>query len=196
MTTSDAVRAWKCSAAHTEWMPEATDVSAFDPSTPLKERSIDVLELGRKWNWLHSAITPPLRDRGARHLYQPDESTIIFPDVQSFTQGMQDSKSVICVPGSITHPGKYGGFVALTQRYLETMAAGAIPVGVCPPDLRDLMGYNPVVEIDRTRPLMAFDHILDNLSTFAEVRERNRVAVELKADWSVRIEELRYACTA
>jgi len=52
-----------------------------------------------------------------------------------------------------------------------------------------------VVEIDRTRPSMAFDHILDNLSTFSEVRERNRMAVEQRADWLVRIEELRNACT-
>lgn len=194
MTSSDAVRAWKSPAAQAEWMPEATEVSAFDPSTPLMERGIDVLELGRKWNWLHAAITVPLRERGASHLYQPDDSTLIFSTAERFIQGMQDSKSVICVPGSITHPERYGQFVALTQRYLETMAAGAIPVGVCPPDLRELMGYNPVVEIDRTRPLRAIDQILDNLGSFSDFREGNRRVLEQKADWSVRIEQLRYAC--
>lgn len=196
MTTSASVRAWQSLTAHTEWVPEATDVSAFDPSTPLAERGIDVLELGRKWNWLHAAITSPLRDRGARHLYQPDDKTIIFPNTEHFIRGMQDSKSVICIPGSITHPEKYGNFSALTQRYLETMAAGAIPVGTCPPDLRDLIGYNPVVEIDWGRPMKAFEQILNNLSTFIEVTERNRIAVEQKADWGVRIEQLRRACTA
>lgn len=195
MTTSDAVRAWKNLAFHSEWMPEATDVSAFDPSTPLDERGIDVLELGRKWHWLHTAITAPLSDRGARHLYQPDETTIIFPSPKAFIEGMQNSKCVICVPGSITHPTRYGKFVALTQRYLETMAAGAIPVGVCPPDLQALMGYNPVVEIDRVRPLTAFDHILGNPNAFSEVTERNRMMVEQKADWAVRIQEIRHACT-
>jgi hypothetical protein len=194
MTNSDAVRAWNSPTGLTEWMPEATDVSAFDPSTPLTERSIDVLELGRKWNWLHAEITVPLHDRGARHLYQSDETSIIFPTVESFVHGMQNSKCVICVPGSITHPEIYGQFVALTQRYLETMAAGAVPVGVCPPDLRKLMGYNPVVEVERARPLMAFDHILNNLSAFSDARERNRIAVEQAADWRVRVEELRHAC--
>jgi len=195
MTTSDAVRAWKSPAVNTELMPDATDVSAFNPSTPLAERSIDVLELGRKWNWLHTAITVPLHDRGARHHYQTDDTTIVFPDAERFVQGMQDSKCVVCVPGSITHPAKFGQIAALTPRYLETMAAGAIPVGICPPDLQELMGYSPVVEIDRSRPLVAFEHILDNPSTFAELKERNRLSVEKKADWRVRIEELRDACT-
>jgi hypothetical protein len=152
--------------------------------------------LGRKWNWLHSEITVPLRERGARHLYQPDDTTIVFPDSESFMQGMQNSKSVVCVPGSITHPERYGQFGALTPRYLETMAAGAIPVGVCPPDLQELMGYNPVVEIDRASPMMTIDNILDNLGPFSETKDRNRLTVEQNADWSVRIEQLRHACDA
>lgn len=196
MTTTDAARVFKSSAVHTEWMPDATDVSGFVPSTPLTDRTIDVLELGRKWNWLHTAITVPLQERGARHLYQPDETTIIFPNSESFTQGMQDSKCVVCVPGSITHPEKFGQFGALTPRYLETMAAGAIPVGVCPPDLREMLGYNPVVEIDRAHPMMTFDNLLNNLGPFSEVKERNRLAVEQNADWSVRIEQLRQACNS
>lgn len=195
MTTSDAVRAWKSPAVLTQWMAEATDVSDFDSTTPLTERGIDVLELGRKWTWLHDAITGPLQDREARHLYQPDETTIIFPTVEGFVQGMQNSKCAICVPGSITHPAKYGQFVALTHRYLETMAAGAVPVGVCPPDLQELVGYNPVVNIDLARPLTAFESILVNPGAFSELKERNRIAVERCGDWRVRIEELRYACT-
>jgi hypothetical protein len=194
MTTSDAVRAWQSPAFHVEWMPDATDVSAFDPSKPLEDRSIDVLELGRKWNWLHTAITGPLKDRGARHLYQADETTVIFDNTKCFIEGMQDSKSVVCVPGSVTHPEKFGPAAVLTPRYLETMAAGAIPVGVCPPDLEEVMGYNPVIEIDRGRPLLAFENILDDPSAFSEVKERNRMVLEQKADWRVRIEELRYAC--
>lgn len=196
MTSSDAVRAWNGPELQAEWMPEATDVSIFDASRPLTDRSIDVLELGRKWKWLHTTIMDPLKNRGARHLYQPDESTIIFPTAESFIYGMQDSKSVVCVPGSITHPEKYGNFVTLTQRYLETMAAGAIPVGVCPTELRDLMGYNPVFEVDITNPFTTFDYLLKNISTFSELKECNRATVEQKADWRVRIEELRYACTA
>lgn len=196
MTASDAARAWKNQIFPVEWMAEATDVSMFDPSTPLIERRIDVLELGRKWNWLHDSITDPLDKRGAHHLYQPDDTTIIFPTTERFIQGMEDSKCVVCVPGSITHPERYGRYVALTQRYLETMAAGAIPVGVCPPDLRKLMGYNPVVELNQTHPLVTLEHVLDNLGMYSEVTERNRIAVERNADWRVRIEELRYACNA
>lgn len=194
MTTSDAVRASRRSKIHAEWMAEATDVSMFNPTTPLAERHIDVLELGRKWNWLHEAITEPLERRGAHHLYQPDETRIIFPSIEDFIRGMEGSKCVVCVPGSVTHPEKYGHYVALTQRYLETMAAGAIPVGVCPPDLLELMDYNPVLEINRNHPLVTFEHVLDNLNLFSEFTERNRLAVECKADWRVRIEELRYAC--
>ena len=194
MTSSDAVREWNGREVQAEWMPEATDVSTFDAARSLTERSIDVLELGRKWKWLHTVIKDPLKNRGARHLYQPDESTIIFPSTESFIHGIQDSKCVICVPGSITHPEKYGNFVALTQRYLETMAAGAIPVGVCPTELRDLMGYNPVIEVDTTSPLTTFDYLLKNISTFSELKENNRIAVEQMADWRVRIEELRNAC--
>ena len=74
------------------------------------------------------------------------------------------------------------------------MAAGAIPVGVCPTELRDLMGYNPVIEVDTTSPLTTFDYLLKNISTFSELKENNRIAVEQMADWRVRIEELRNAC--
>jgi hypothetical protein len=195
MTTSSAVHAWGIPGAYMEWMPDATDVSAFDPSTPLTERSIDVLELGRRWGWLHDAITVPLSARGARHLYQPDDHTVVFPTAEGFTLGIQDSKCVVCVPGSVTHPEKCGEFSALTPRYLETMAAGAIPVGLCPPDLREVMGYNPVVEVDRDSPVEVFNRILDDPGVFLDASERNRIAVEQRADWRVRIEELRNACT-
>lgn len=194
MTTTDAVRTWTSPALPTEWMPDATDVSAFDPSKPLDERSNDVLELGRKWNWLHAEITGPLENRRARHLYQPDETSLVFDTTESFIRGMEDSKCVVCVPGSITHPERFGPSPVLTPRYLETMAAGAIPVGVCPPDLRKIMGYNPVVEVDPTDPLSAFEQILDDPSAFSELKERNRTTLENRADWRVRIEELRDAC--
>ena len=129
------------------WLPESVDPAAHQSDVPLVDRSIDVLELGRKHDAFHDRLTPILLDAHMSHLYEKVKGEIIFPTHSDLVSGLANSRVSICFPQSITNPERSGKVETATLRYFESMASKCLLLGKCPLELQDLFGYNPVVEV-------------------------------------------------
>lgn len=157
------------------WMPEACDAAEYLPGKPLAERSIQVLELGRKHKPFHDAVVGPLAAAGVRHIFAADGSrTPIFPDQPSLHRGLGDAAVSICFPKTVTHPDAAGGLETATLRYFESIASGCLLVGHCPAELQELFGFNPVIPADPADPAGHILSILRSIDLYQPFVDRAR----------------------
>ena len=173
-------------AMQSVWMPEAVDPEDYDCSKQLAERVIDVLELGRREEAVHQAITPRLRESRRVHLYEQQKGQIIFPTRETLVAGLSDSKISVCFPSSMTHPERSGDLETVTYRYFEAMASGCLIWGKCPQELLDLFGYNPVIEADGKDPYGQLDGILQDPGKYQDLVDRNYGRLLEAGTWRVR----------
>ena len=155
------------------WLPEAVDPKAYNNSRSLEGRSIDVLELGRRNDLFHQAISQHLKENHRVHLYEKEKGQIIFPTREAMVNGLSDSKISVCFPSSMTHPERSGDVETVTYRYFEAMASGCLVLGKCPQELLDLFGYNPVIEADQEDPYGQIDEILSAPGRYQDLVYRN-----------------------
>lgn len=174
----------------TVWLPEAVDPAQYDGSKPIAARSIDVLEFGRRYEPYHDAIAGRCVEKKYLHRFEQTPGEVIFPTRRDFLAALGDSKIAVCFPSSLTHPKRSGDVETMTLRYVESIAARCILVGRCPAEMRDLFGYNPVVEADMNDPAGQLDAILARPSAYEELIERNYRRLLEVATWDVRVDEL------
>ncbi len=172
------------------WAPEGIDPTDFTPHKPLRDRTIDVLELGRKNDSYHAAIRDLSSRRPYVHLFEKERGAIVFASRAKLVAGLADSKLSICFPSSITHPGRSGNVETLTQRYLESIASGCILLGRCPVELRDLFGFDPVIAVDEGDPLGQIEHILANIDNYTELTDRALFRLHEVATLEVRTQRM------
>ncbi len=172
------------------WLPEATDPNDYDGSRPLADRGIDVLELGRKNDRYHSIIAARLARNGQCHLFEHVKGQIIFPDRHALVSGLGNSKISICFPCSQTHPARSGQIETVTHRYFESMASKCVILGHCPAELRDLFGYNPVIEIESGNETEQIDSILANISEYEYMVEQNYDRLLEVGTWEARVQTI------
>jgi hypothetical protein len=178
------------------WLPEATDPHAYDPSKPLAERTIDVLELGRRHEPVHAKIVGPLARGDETHKYQLAEGEIVFPSREALVTGLGDTKLSILFPSSLTHPSRSGDVETVTHKYFESIASGCIPLGRCPTELEDLFGYDPVVPLDESDPVAHIRALLGDLDAHRCLVERNRARLLEVGTWDARAQTLLSALQA
>jgi hypothetical protein len=169
------------------WQPEAVEPSLYRGNKPLAERSIDVLELGRRWDEYHDRIVGPLAAGGRSHKFQSAPGRIIFPTFAEMVGGFADAKISVCFPSSLTHPARSGHVETVTHRYFESMASRCIIVGRAPAELVDLFGYDPVVAADLDDPVGQLEDILREPAAHAARVERNHSRMLEVGTWEVRI---------
>jgi hypothetical protein len=172
------------------WLPEAVEASAYDGAKPLEQRTIDVLELGRRSDTYHDKIVAPLARSGRVHRFQSAPGVVIFPTADQLVRGLGDTKVSVCFPSSMTHPQRSGNVETVTHRYFESMASGCIIVGHAPSELVDLFGYNPVIEADMNDPVAQLDAILREPAAHAAVVDRNRQRLMEVGTWDARVRTL------
>lgn len=137
----------------TVWMPEACVPGEYSPGRALAERSIHVLEIGRKHRPFHGAVAGPLGAAGHRHVFAEDgTNTPVYPDQASLHAALGDSVISVCFPRSVTHPEQAGGLETVTLRYFESIASRCIVLGRCPAELEALFGFDPVIGVDEADP--------------------------------------------
>jgi hypothetical protein len=123
---------------------EGIDTSKYIEGKNLNERSIDLLEFGRRNKKVFDVNLP----QNYTHLYSKNGEHL-FKTEQDLMNGLADSKITICYPRCDTQPQKAGDIETLTQRYWEAMLSQIVIVGRAPKELIDLIGYNPVIEIGK-----------------------------------------------
>lgn len=173
-----------------EWLPEACDPFEYSPSRPWQERDIDVLELGRKYDHFHNKIREPLVKANRLHLFERVKGQIIFPDKDGLIDGYARSKISICFPSSQTHPGRSGSVETVTFRYFQSMASKCVILGHAPQELKELFGYNPVVEVDEGREFEQIESLLSSPEPSCELVESNYRRLMEVGTWKARVDQI------
>lgn len=165
---------------------EGIDTSKYNEGKNLNERSIDLLEFGRRNKKVFDVNLPP----NYTHLYSKNGEHI-FKTEQDLVNGLADSKITVCYPRCDTQPDKAGDIETLTQRYWEAMLSRIVIVGRAPKELTDLIGYNPVIEIGKDNQQNRIIEILDNIDNYQSIVDKNRrTAIDL-GGWDLRIKEIQ-----
>lgn len=177
-------------AMRSVWLPEAVDPAEYRSSLPLVDRGIDVLELGRKYDRFHDAIAPTLATAGRSHLFERRPGERIFATRLALSEGLGSSRISVCFPRSVTHAEHTGGLETVTHRYFESMASGCILLGRCPDELKDLFGYNPVIEVQDGDESRQIERILADVAAFQPHVDANLQRLFEVGTWDHRVRQV------
>ena len=181
--------------------PEAVDISSYTHGKRLKERSIDVLEFGRSSNLNVNLRSATQGDASlAKNLnYNPSRSfryvctkvngKFVFTNEQLY-EAMGDARITITLPRSCTEPELAGDIETLTQRYWECMLSRMVMLGHAPQELIDLIGYNPVIEIDKEHVKEQILDILAHIEDYQALVNKNRETALRIGSWDIRMKQV------
>lgn len=167
------------------YCPEAVDTSNYHEGKPLKDRSIDVLEFGRGSN----VNVNENGNKRLNYVCTKVDGKFIY-DNDQLRAAMGDAKVTIALPRSMTQPEIAGDIETLTQRYWENMLSRMVMVGHAPKELVNLIGYNPVIELDRDHVKEQILEILEHIDDYQELVDRNREMALSIGDWTMRMKEV------
>lgn len=171
------------------WLPEAADPMEYTADIPLNERNVDVLELGRRSERFHDAVTLPLEEKGYLHLYVKGRARM-FPTRDQLMETWQQTKISICFPKSYTDHEKSGGVETVTFRYFESIASKCLLLGRCPRELKELFGYNPLIEVDDNDFSGQILMLLSEIDNYQELIEKNYNRMLEVGTWNSRVETM------
>ena len=169
------------------YCPEAVDSSCYKQGKFLKERRIDLLEFGRG-----SGIDFNENQNGNKkfqYVCTKVNGKFTYTNKQLY-EAMGDAKVTIALPRSITQPEVAGDIETLTQRYWECMLSRMVMVGQAPKELTELIGYNPVIEIDKEHFTEQILNILTYIDDYQKLVDKNHEVALRYGDWSVRMREI------
>lgn len=164
---------------------EGIDTSKYSEGKPLKERSIDLLEFGRRNKIVFDVNLP----KNYTHLYSKNGEHL-FKTEQDLVNGLADSKITICYPRCDTQPQKAGDIETLTQRYWEAMLSRIVIVGRAPKELIDLIGYNPVIEIGKENQTERIIDIINHINNYQSLVDRNNDTAKNMGSWDIRVKQI------
>lgn len=165
---------------------EGINPNVYTGGKELLDRTIDLIEFGRKTNHICEIKLPSHRV----HVYSKNGEKL-FASNTDFYQALGNSKITLAFPRSITHPEIAGNIETLTQRYWENMLSRIIMVGKAPKELINLIGYNPVINIDPTNPSEQIVGILNEISSYQSLVNKNRETALKMASWTTRMLEIQ-----
>ena len=164
---------------------EGIDVETYSEGKLLKDREIDFLEYGRE---IDHIVKYSIADK-IRYVRGKKEGKPIFSQ-QELIENLANSKVVAAYTKKWTNPEQAGDIDTLTQRYWECMLSGCIMIGHVPQELVDLIGYNPVIEIDRENPDGQLQDILSNIADYQNLADRNRDSAIKYGDWKYSMQKV------
>ena len=156
---------------------EGIDVETYSAGKRLKDREIDFLEYGRNIDRVVK-----YRFHGLNVLRGQKNGKNLLTSEQ-LLKDLQNSKVVAAYTKKWTNPEQAGDIDTLTQRYWECMLSGCLMIGHAPQELVDLIGYSPVIEIDRNYPDDQLTSVLSNIADYQKLTDRNRNSAIKYGDW-------------
>mgnify|MGYP006958185707 CR=1 FL=1 len=164
---------------------EGIDTNLYAKGKELVERKVDILNFGRP----NSNILLPAITKKWKCIYTIDKGKRVFTS-SVFRSVLEDTRLTIALPRSMTQPEMAGDIETLTQRYWENMLSRIVMVGHAPKELTDLIGYNPVIEIDMTHSSEQFTDILQHITDYQPLVDKNRETALRLSDWTMRMKEV------
>lgn len=179
------------------YIPEGIDISDYSKGESLQDRIGELYELGRQHPLYHKTVIS-LIEKGEIINYFGNEYDdggrllkLAFPTASDLLHTINKIKIVVCFPQCDTHPQRVGNIETLTQRYWECMLSGNLIIGRAPSELIELIGYNPVIDVDWDAPEEQLKNILKNINEYQTLVDKNH-AVALKwASWDNRINDIK-----
>ena len=167
-------------------VPEGIDISPYSEGKPLRERSIDLVEFGRSNS---KVLSKGFSGQNIVHKCSKNGEWV-FPTNKELYEGLADSKVSLTFPRCDTHPEKAGNIETLTQRYWECMLSRVVMVGRAPFELVNLIGYDPVLEVEgRSAEDIVLD-VVKHPDTYQDLVDRNRDAALKYAGWDNRMKTI------
>lgn len=162
--------------------PEAIETHKYKAGKPLKDRNIDYLEFGRCCTVIDSAkLASSIKVLSSRNEHGA------LATREQLIDALSDSKITIALTRQDNQPDIAQGIDTLTQRYWECMLSGVVIVGRAPQELIDLIGYDPVIPLDKENPSKQFTEILNHIEDYQELVDTNRRSALEFGDWKGRI---------
>lgn len=169
------------------YCPEAVDTSLYIKGGLLKDRKTDLLEFGRGSNM--NGNDNVNGNKTINHVRTKVNGKFTYTNEQLY-EAMGDAKITIALPRSMTQPKIAGNIETLTQRYWECMLSRMVMVGHAPKELVDLIGYNPVIELNREHSDEQIHDILSHIEDYQELVDKNREMALQKGDWTQRMKDV------
>lgn len=164
---------------------EGVDINLYSKGKDLEERTIDILEVGRKKANFFNTPLPS----GIYHVKTGNFDRTFKTD-EEFRAAMADTKVTINVPRCDVDKRVAGDVETLTQRYWECMLSRVVMVGRAPKELTSLIGYNPVIEWDGHDATHLVIDILNHIKDYQEIVDKNYETATKQASWSIRIQQI------
>ena len=157
----------------------------FDGGEELEKREIHLFEMGSL-------------KRGYFRKKHPEKYKILHNRPKGWSNNgqedlrkmLQNSRLTVIFPRSITEPETAQGIETLTQRYWECMLSRILMVGHAPKELTDLIGYNPVIELDMVHDLEQIKELLANVEDYQQLVDRNRKTALKIGSWDIRMKQV------
>lgn len=187
----------KETSIHAYWLPEGIRPSLYQNIHTLANRQYDVFEMGRRYAKYHAVVNLLCKEQKIK-VVSPcnlndngtlDDKNVAYTDEELHAL-MSETRIMVCFPQCDTNPYRAGEIETLTLRYWEAMLSGCIMVGRAPIELVDLIGYNPVIEVDWKRPQEQLYEILSCISKYQALSNRNYEVAKEYAPWTGRISML------
>lgn len=160
------------------FVTEGIDVNGYDKGLRLKDRDVDLLEYGRGFD----GIVNYKDDNYIVHVNARKGLKTLFSQKQ-LIDTLSNSKITAACPKIMTSPSEAKGIETLTQRYWEGMLSRVVLLGHAPKELTDLLGYNPVIELDKQEPDRQLREILANIEDYQELVDKNYESALKYGDW-------------
>ena len=164
---------------------EGIDQSLYDKGSELIDRKYNLIEIGAKCRNFFSRLQP---EEYVKLCNKPRENKLMSNEV--FLETLQESKTTVILPKCKTEPFIAGNIETLTQRYWECMLSRIVMVGICPKELEDLIGYNPVITLDETNASEQMWDILNHIQEYQGLVNKNREVALKYSSWDIRIKQI------
>lgn len=163
---------------------EGIDIEPYHCGDILKNRSIDLLEYGRvERNFFRDYVG------GINHV-NTRNSNGRMRTWDLLVKTMCDAKVTVALPRCDTDLQFTGGIETLTQRFWEGMLSRSVLIGRAPKELIEHIGYNPVIDINKTKPDQQVRDILSHIEDYQEFVDKNRETALRMAPWEIRMKQV------
>lgn len=167
------------------FVPEGISTSEYGEGKPLDQRTNLLYEIGQGKRCFLKSQYPREYERLSS---LPVDGLI--PDKKSYIEALCNAQVIVTFPRCDLMPEETGDIETLTQRYWEAMLTRSVIVGRAPKELIDLIGYNPVIDLDKKSPIGQIEDILEHIDDYQALVDRNRQVALEKGDWQVRMREV------
>lgn len=164
---------------------EGIDVNNYNEGRNLRDRTIDFFEYGRN---IDSVVKYNFDNLNVIRGQKNGKNLLTQEELKA---NLQNAKIVAAYPKSWTNPDQAGDIETLTQRYWEGMLSRCVMIGHAPKELINLIGYNPVVEVDLQNPDDQLRSVVVNIEKYQGLVDRNRETALNKCDWSIRMKTIQ-----